>query len=289
MSNSGVSNPNNIEANDVLNLLKDKINAENKENKEKILQLEKEISEYKAKISIYEEKIKSLEGEEEKKEETPKPKNTKINKIILIQEQNLNGPKMNSQILKLTEELCYLRAVMMEKENNKLFNTQLLYRLSRDGFTFESFHKKVDFISPLIILIETKTGKRLGATSEYHFIPFSFRKYGKKEEGKKSIIFGFNKLSKTEEKDEIACFYYNEEYKDKETNKTNIIHIDAISFSEQTIVFKNNMKNVVYGGKAKEINKSNWSFGDSSIFNIIRSNPDEFEAIEVEVYTYNFE
>ena len=81
-----------IETNDVLNILKEKIDLENKENKAKIASLEDEINKYKSLLSTYEEKIKSYEKAEEeaqpsKTTDDSKPK--EYNKVINIQEQNI--------------------------------------------------------------------------------------------------------------------------------------------------------------------------------------------------------
>ena len=62
-----------IEANDVLNILKEKIDLDNKENKAKIASLEDDINKYKSLLSKYEEKIKSYEKAEEEAEPSKIP------------------------------------------------------------------------------------------------------------------------------------------------------------------------------------------------------------------------
>ena len=108
----------------------------------------------------------------------------KYNKVIEIQEQNIAGPKLETEILKLSEEQCFLRNIILN-ETNKLFQTQLVYRYTRDGYSFDSFYRKVDFISPLIIIVEMESGLKIGTTAKHFMKSF---KYEKSEKRKLEII-----------------------------------------------------------------------------------------------------
>ena len=282
-----------IETNDVLNILKEKIDLENKENRAKIASLEEEINKYKSLLSTYEEKIKLYESQEEEEEKTPsktaddsKPK--KDNKIFRIQEQNINGLRLETEILKTNEEQCFLRNLMLN-EPNKIFITQLIYRYTRDGYSFDSFHRKVDFISPLIIIIETESGLKFGATTNHFIKAFKYEKKGQKEQ--KAFVFCFNTCLYKNEDDDVSFFEYKEKINDKWNEKKQEPKIyNIISFASEMIYFRNDMKSCFYSNTPKQLSSNTSYYGYTEVFGKIISKKNmENNVKEIEVFTYKLE
>lgn len=283
--------PPSIEPNDVLDMLKERINSDNKVNKEKITELEGEISRYKSIISTYEEKLKLYEPDKDNNTTPGTPgseKNPKNAKIFKIQDQNINGLNLETEIL-TKEEQKFLRNILLDQEN-KLFETQLLYRFTRDGFTFESFHNKVDFISPLIIIVETQSGKKFGCTTYKFFKSLKFQSKSKEKEKSKNVLcFGFNTSLIRTVSDNIGYFNHKEEIKEyKKPTITNFY--DVIYFTEEMFYFKNDMKNCYYSGNPTQLTGNMNYCGFENIFGKIDGkDPKEFEVKEIEVFTFRFE
>lgn len=286
-----------IETNDVLNILKEKIDLENKENKAKIASLEDEINKYKSLLSTYEEKIKSYEKAEEeaqpsKTTDDSKPK--EYNKVINIQEQNIVGLKLETQILKSSEEQCFLRNIILN-EPNKLFQMQLLYRFTRDGYSFDSFHKKVDFISPLVIIVEMESGLKIGTTTNHFMKAFKYSKKGKKtDKDNGAFVFCFNNCLFGTEDDEISFFEYKEKEKPKfgkqKEKKPEPQIYNIISFAAERIYFQDNMKNCHYSNTPRPLTSDTYCNGWEEIFGKISSEISMDNNVkEIEVFTYKFD
>ena len=286
-----------IETNDVLNILKEKIDLENKENKAKIASLEDEINKYKSLLSTYEEKIKSYEKAKEeaqpsKTTDDSKPK--EYNKVINIQEQNIVGLKLETQILKSSEEQCFLRNIILN-EPNKLFQMQLLYRFTRDGYSFDSFHKKVDFISPLVIIVEMESGLKIGTTTNHFMKAFKYSKKGKKtDKDNGAFVFCFNNCLFGTEDDEISFFEYKEKEKPKfgkqKEKKPEPQIYNIISFAAERIYFQDNMKNCHYSNTPRPLTSDTYCSGWEEIFGKISSEISMDNNVkEIEVFTYKFD
>ena len=286
-----------IETNDVLNILKEKIDLENKENKAKIASLEDEINKYKSLLSTYEEKIKSYKKAEEeaqpsKTTDDSKPK--EYNKVINIQEQNIVGLKLETQILKSSEEQCFLRNIILN-EPNKLFQMQLLYRFTRDGYSFDSFHKKVDFISPLVIIVEMESGLKIGTTTNHFMKSIKYSKKGKKtDKDNGAFVFCFNNCLFGTEDDEISFFEYKEKEKPKfgkqKEKKPEPQIYNIISFAAERIYFQDNMKNCHYSNTPRPLTSDTYCSGWEEIFGKISSEISMDNNVkEIEVFTYKFD
>lgn len=286
-----------IETNDVLNILKEKIDLENKENKAKIASLEDEINKYKSLLSTYEEKIKSYEKAKEeaqpsKTTDDSKPK--EYNKVINIQEQNIVGLKLETQILKSSEEQCFLRNIILN-EPNKLFQMQLLYRFTRDGYSFDSFHKKVDFISPLVIIVEMESGLKIGTTTNHFMKSIKYSKKGKKtDKDNGAFVFCFNNCLFGTEDDEISFFEYKEKEKPKfgkqKEKKPEPQIYNIISFAAERIYFQDNMKNCHYSNTPRPLTSDTYCSGWGEIFGKISSEISMDNNVkEIEVFTYKFD
>lgn len=286
-----------IETNDVLNILKEKIDLENKENKAKIASLEDEINKYKSLLSTYEEKIKSYKKAEEeaqpsKTTDDSKPK--EYNKVINIQEQNIVGLKLETQILKSSEEQCFLRNIILN-EPNKLFQMQLLYRFTRDGYSFDSFHKKVDFISPLVIIVEMESGLKIGTTTNHFMKSIKYSKKGKKtDKDNGAFVFCFNNCLFGTEDDEISFFEYKEKEKPKfgkqKEKKPEPQIYNIISFAAERIYFQDNMKNCHYSNTPRPLTSDTYCSGWGEIFGKISSEISMDNNVkEIEVFTYKFD
>ena len=288
-----------IEANDVLDILKEKIHSDNTENKAKVASLEDEINKYKTLLSTYEEKIKSYEKAEEEAEPSKtadgsKPK--KYNKVIQIQEQNIFGPKFETEILKSSEDKCFLRSIILN-EPNKLFQTQLVYRFTRDGYSFDSFHKKVSFITPLIIIVELESGLKIGTTTNHFMKAFKYDKKGKKKDGNNgAFVFCFNNCLFGTEDDDISFFEYKEKEKQKygkqkeKENKPEPKIYNVISFAAERIYFKENMKSCHYSNTPRPLTSDTYHSGWEEIFGKITKDDNMDNNVkEIEVFTYKFE
>lgn len=281
------------EASHYFNMLKNKIDSENKENKEKIAKLENEINNYKSLVSTYEEKIKNYEQTKSTSTNTstststttPGVSNSIEDLIFEIQKQNILGLNLDTKILTTKEEQCFLRNVLLN-EPNKIFNTQLIYRFTRDGYSFESFHHKVDYIKPLIIVVETQSGKKLAVTTE------SFLKSLKYDikNSQKSFILGFNTFVSRNENDNVS-FFEKEKEKDKkpkEAEEPNKI-ITYLTFGDQIIYFKNDMRKCYFSGASSQLKSNYYSSYEDNLFGKINSkDKKEFEVKEIEVFTYKF-
>ena len=75
--------------------------------------------------------------------------------------------------------------------NNRKFNSELLYRKTRDGSTPNDFHNRCDNKGITIIFIETTKGYKFGGYTE-----LQWDKSGQRKKDKSTFIFSINKNQK---------------------------------------------------------------------------------------------
>ena len=87
--------------------------------------------------------------------------------------------------------------------NNRKYNSELLYRKTRDGSTPNDFHNRCDNKRITIIFIETTKGYKFGGYTE-----LQWDKSGKNKKDKSTFIFSINKNQKftaRNNNDSISC------------------------------------------------------------------------------------
>ena len=120
---------------------------------------------------------------------------------LLIFKNDISGKinfRLNSKIVDSYTYILLLKTWINDNENmNKIIKTKLLYRLSRDGDSVETFHKLCDNISPTLMLVETKEGRKFGG---YTTCIWSINKGGKKDG--KTFLFSFDEKKVYKKKEE---------------------------------------------------------------------------------------
>ena len=79
------------------------------------------------------------------------------------------------------------------------FQTKLLYRLSRDGSSIFNFHSKCDYISPTLLLIESRDQNKFGGYTTASWDMFS----GDYKNGTKTFLFSLTRNKKYMRKSNI--------------------------------------------------------------------------------------
>ena len=133
---------------------------------------------------------------------------------------------LNSEIIKdnINENILLKNWI----EPNKIIKAELLYRLTKDGESFEIFHKLCDGIKPNLLLVKSKKGFKFGG--------FTFENWESCNEGKwkkdnKSFLFSLNLNKRYFQKDKNIndniyclnifgpCFSYDLAFKCKDMKK----------------------------------------------------------------------
>ena len=145
-------------------------------NNEKIIELKKVIKEQNKEIINLKEKVEQLE--------------IVVNELLSFKKE-ISGKisfKITSKILDTYTYIFLLKNWINTYNNfNKLIKSKLLYRLSKDGESVDTFHKLCDNITPTLILIETTGGRKFGAYTTW---TWSQTKGGKKDG--KTFLFSFD-------------------------------------------------------------------------------------------------
>ena len=87
--------------------------------------------------------------------------------------------------------------INVAENSNKNIKTKLLYRLSKDGDSIDTFHKLCDNISPTLVLVETTEGRKFGG---YTTCIWCSNKGGKKDG--KTFLFSFDEKKMYKKKEE---------------------------------------------------------------------------------------
>ena len=113
------------------------------------------------------------------------PQEKGINK--LLEDIKIFG-KVNSK--KFESNIVFDEELVESWLNNREFNSELLYRKSRDGSTPDDFHNKCDNKGITITFIETTKGYKFGGYTELNWDKSGFKK------DKSTFIFSFNNKQK---------------------------------------------------------------------------------------------
>ena len=162
--------------------LKEKINENEKKKEKEIEELKKTIKENKKKTEIL------IEYKNKKEEEKKSKKIINLNSKIIR-----NNEKKYNQILK-----------NWINPNKKIeIKSELLYRLSENGNSYQEFHEKCDNKGPTLILIEAVEGFITGG-----YTPLSWDSYSQWKQDKDTFLFSLTlnkKFIKEDVSDSILC------------------------------------------------------------------------------------
>ena len=249
--------------NDLMNILKiqsEKINKLENENiclkneLNKLNNLNEEISTLKNKIVLLEHK-QNLLIKFQKEKNIAKEKN---------KEQIEKGIQLDSHIINNIKEYKISLKNWINKAS--FIKTNLLYRLTRDGELFKTFHEKCNNKSPTLIIIESINGQKFGG---YTTCTWNGR-WTNKFDGL-TFLFSLNKNIKFEKKFNL--------------NDNKDIYADEDCgpwFGRNDLYFEKNMK-ICYSYKS-----SQYSFlNDKDLFH--NKDNDDIELKEVEIYEIIFE
>lgn len=156
--------------------------------------IDENYGEFKKIINAQNKEITNLKNKVEKLED--------IVTDLLKFEKDIKGKiifKLNSSIVDSYIHILMLKDWLYNINNstNKNIKTKLLYRLSKDGDSIENFHKLCDNISPTLLVVETKEGRKFGG---YTTCTWSVNKGGKKDG--KTFLFSFDEKKMYKKKDE---------------------------------------------------------------------------------------
>ena len=249
--------------NDLMNILKiqsEKINKLENENiclkneLNKLNNLNEEISTLKNKIVLLEHK-QNLLIKFQKEKNIAKEKN---------KEQIEKGIQLDSHIINNIKE--YKISLKNWINKGSFIKTNLLYRLTRDGELFKTFHEKCNNKSPTLIIIESINGQKFGG---YTTCTWNGR-WTNKFDGL-TFLFSLNKNIKFEKKFNL--------------NDNKDIYADEDCgpwFGRNDLYFEKNMK-ICYSYKS-----SQYSFlNDKDLFH--NKDNDDIELKEVEIYEIIFD
>jgi hypothetical protein len=122
-------------------------------------------------------------------------------KIFGVIKEALNDNSCN----KFCSEIDFDQNLVKSWLNDRNFNSELLFRKSRDGSTPDDFHNNCDNKGITIIFIETKKGYKFGGYTE-----LQWDKSGTHKKDKSTFIFSFNnkeKYTARNNNNSISCFY----------------------------------------------------------------------------------
>lgn len=171
------------------NNLIDKISKDSKVNpecKEQISELKKVIKSQNNEIIDLKEKVEQLEY---------------FVRELLIFKNDISGKiglRIHSKIVDSYLYILMLKNWINKIENsNKIIKTKLLYKLTKDGESVDTFHKLCDNISPSLVLVETSEGRKFGG---YTTCVWCSNKGGKKDG--KTFLFSFDEKKMYKKKED---------------------------------------------------------------------------------------
>ena len=177
-----------VELKENINLI-DKISKDSKVNpecKEQINELKKVIKSQNNEIIDLKEKVEQLEY---------------FVRELLIFKNDISGKiglRIHSKIVDSYLYILMLKNWINKIENsNKIIKTKLLYKLTKDGESVDTFHKLCDNISPSLVLVETSEGRKFGG---YTTCVWCSNKGGKKDG--KTFLFSFDEKKMYKKKED---------------------------------------------------------------------------------------
>ena len=157
------------------------IKKENSELKKEINYLKSERIKINEQINDFKEQIKILNDFKNKIEEEEKRQETKKGEEL----EKLFG---NSTILNNSQDKMKIKEFI---SSEKAIESELKYRMTRDGTSFYTFHSKCDNVSPNLLLIKDNHGDIFGA-----FTTVSWEKKDCQKIDTNSFLFSLNKNKK---------------------------------------------------------------------------------------------
>jgi len=130
---------------------------------------------------------------------------------LLICKKDILGKitfKINSKIVDSYFNIILIKNWInnINNESSKIIKAKLLYKLSKDGDSIDTFHQKCDNNSPTLLLVETTNGRKFGG---YTTCVWSVNKGGKKDG--KTFLFSldekklYKKKKEHENERDIYC------------------------------------------------------------------------------------
>ena len=130
---------------------------------------------------------------------------------LLIFKKDILGKitfKINSKIVDSYFNIILIKNWInnINNESSKIIKAKLLYKLSKDGDSIDTFHQKCDNNSPTLLLVETTNGRKFGG---YTTCVWSVNKGGKKDG--KTFLFSldekkiYKKKKEHENERDIYC------------------------------------------------------------------------------------
>ena len=158
-------------------------------------------------------KIQELNNEYQKLIEINKKNEMKINNLeekinnLNIKDSIFNSEKINN--LNIKDSIFNSKIKINESSvkswlNNSKFSSTLLFRMTEDGDSCDTFHKKCDNKGKTITFIETKDGLIFGGYTE-----LEWDSYSKDKNDNSTFIFSFNyneKYTKRNNQYSIGCY-----------------------------------------------------------------------------------
>ena len=121
---------------------------------------------------------------------------------LLICKRDILGKitfKINSKIVDSYFNIILIKNWInnINNESSKIIKAKLLYKLSKDGDSIDTFHQKCDNNSPTLLLVETTNGRKFGG---YTTCVWSVNKGGKKDG--KTFLFSLDEKKMYKKKKE---------------------------------------------------------------------------------------
>ena len=188
----------------------------------------------------------------------------KNKKLILNKKQSSQSiHKENSIIIDskiINNNQQYLKSLLNWINPNKSIKTELLYRLSKDGDLFKTFHEKCDNIFPTLIIVQASNGRKFGG---YTTLNWSLDSNDLIDNN--TFLFSFDENKKYPKKK----MFYEDIQKGSDTEY-------GPYFGQCDLLFKGNMKT------CKSYYYEKYNFLDSNI--LAKNTVDSFSVAEVEIY-----
>ena len=151
----------------------------------------------------------------------------------------------------------------INNDSSKIIKTKLLYKLSKDGDSIDTFHQKCDNNSPTLLLVETANGRKFGG---YTTCVWCVNKGGKKDG--KTFLFSFNEKKMYKKRKE--CENERDIYCRKDAGPI---------FGGNDLYFYQTLK--------KGYSLSPYYFLDKN--DLAKNNNDDFDIKEIEIFKVGFE
>ena len=122
---------------------------------------------------------------------------------LLVFKNDITGKIMIKINSKIVDSYFYILLIKnwindINNDSSKIIKTKILYKLSKDGDSIDTFHQKCDNNSPTLLLVETTNGRKFGG---YTTCVWSVNKGGKKDG--KTFLFSLDEKKMYKKKKEF--------------------------------------------------------------------------------------